>query len=140
MLHGRGELLFAFAVPGGWGDIAVATGALGIVLLVPDLPARRPWIMAWNVLGLADILFVVATATRLALFCYSAGSGRNRKGRSPDMPASIIVNIDVHEPVEPNAQQALAWWDSPEYRPVRAIRQRTARNSMILVEGVESQG
>jgi uncharacterized protein (DUF1330 family) len=36
----------------------------------------------------------------------------------------------------PSAERAFAWWDSPEYRPIRAIRERTARTSMILVEGV----
>ncbi len=67
VLYGRGELPYAFAVLGGWGDIVVAAGALAIVLLVPDLLARRGWILAWNLIGLADILFVVATAARLAL-------------------------------------------------------------------------
>lgn len=67
VLYGRGELPYAFAVLGGWGDIVVAAGALVIVLLVPDLVARRGWILTWNLIGLADILFVVATAARLAL-------------------------------------------------------------------------
>ena len=66
VLYGRGELPYAFAVPGGWGDIAVALGALVLVLLVPDLAAHRPWVLAWNVIGFGDILFVVATASRLA--------------------------------------------------------------------------
>jgi hypothetical protein len=65
VLHGRGELPYAFAVPGGWGDILVATGALILVLLVPDLLRRRPWLLAWNLFGLLDILYVVATAARL---------------------------------------------------------------------------
>ncbi len=67
ILYGRGELPYAFAVPGGWGDIVVATGALGLVLLVPDLASHRGWVTAWNVVGAVDILAVVATATRLAL-------------------------------------------------------------------------
>ncbi|MBW7905718.1 MAG: hypothetical protein LC135_00575 [Phycisphaerae bacterium] len=62
----RGELPYDFAVPGGIGDIIVAAGALG-VLLVRDETARRRAVLAWNVVGLADILFVVATAVRLAL-------------------------------------------------------------------------
>jgi hypothetical protein len=66
VLYSRGELPYAFAVPGGWGDIAVATGALLLVLLVPDLGARRSWVLAWNVLGLTDIVYVVLTASRLA--------------------------------------------------------------------------
>src|SRR5256885_15852628 len=32
VLYGRGELPFDFAVPGGWGDIAVATLALGLIV------------------------------------------------------------------------------------------------------------
>ena len=34
------------------------------------------------------------------------------------------------------AAQARAWIDSPEYAPVRRLRQASARSSMILVEGV----
>ena len=67
VLYGRGELPFAFAVPGGWGDIAIATGAVVLVLLVPDLAGHRAWLLAWNALGLADIIYVVATASRLAM-------------------------------------------------------------------------
>ncbi|MFI5209831.1 MAG: hypothetical protein ACHQ2E_05245 [Gemmatimonadales bacterium] len=67
VLYSRGELPYAFAVPGGWGDIAVATGAFILVLLVPDLGARRLWVLAWNLLGLLDIIYVVLTASRLAL-------------------------------------------------------------------------
>jgi len=64
VLASRGELPAAFAVPAGWGDIVIATGALGFVLFVPDLLAHRTALLAWNLLGLADILFVVASAAR----------------------------------------------------------------------------
>jgi hypothetical protein len=64
VLYGRGQLPYDFAVKGGWGDIAVAMGASAL-LIVPGLVARRGVVLAWNVLGLADILFVVATAARL---------------------------------------------------------------------------
>ncbi len=36
----------------------------------------------------------------------------------------------------PSAEQARAWWDSPEYAPAKALRQATAHTQMILVEGV----
>lgn len=36
----------------------------------------------------------------------------------------------------PDAARAKAWWDSPEYRSARILRQKTARARMILVEGV----
>jgi hypothetical protein len=67
-LHARGALPWAFAVPGGWGDIAVAVTALALVALVdPARPGGRRLYAAWNLLGLADILGVVATAARLAI-------------------------------------------------------------------------
>jgi hypothetical protein len=68
VLYGRGELPYAFAVPGGWGDILVAS--LALLLLIsgpPETVQRRRAYVAWNVLGLLDILFVVATAARLGL-------------------------------------------------------------------------
>jgi hypothetical protein len=67
-LHARGELPWAFAVPGGWGDIVVAASAVLLVLLVrPDSPGGRRAYRAWNLIGLVDILAVVLTAARLAL-------------------------------------------------------------------------
>ncbi len=65
-LYGQGQLPYAFAVPGGWGDITVAS--LAAILLVAGPPRhawRRSAYIVWNVLGLADILFVVATAAWL---------------------------------------------------------------------------
>jgi hypothetical protein len=67
-LYGHGRLPYAFAVPAGWGDIAVAS--LAAILLVAGSPRdalRRAAYIVWNVLGLVDILFVVATAGRLVL-------------------------------------------------------------------------
>ncbi len=66
LLHAKGELPWAFAVPGGWGDIAMATLAALLLLLASPITARgrAAWI-GWNILGLIDITFVVATAARL---------------------------------------------------------------------------
>lgn len=67
-LAGRGELPAAWALPAGWGDIAVALLALALVLFVPlETRPGRAALLVWNVLGLADILLVVAGATRIAL-------------------------------------------------------------------------
>jgi hypothetical protein len=64
-LYARGELPYDFAVPGGYGDIVVATLAL-LVAFVPMTAARRcRAIYIWNVIGLVDILLVVLTALRL---------------------------------------------------------------------------
>jgi hypothetical protein len=69
VLYRRGDLPFAFAVPGGWGDILA--GASAVALLLGAIPARtaarRLVVLAWNVFGLLDILFVVFTAARLYL-------------------------------------------------------------------------
>ncbi len=68
VLYGRGDLPYAFAVPGGWGDIAVAATAIVVCLLTrPATGTGRAAILAWNVFGLVDIVLVVATATRLGL-------------------------------------------------------------------------
>ena len=68
ILYHRNELPFAFAVLGGCGDIVVAAFATVLVILrclSRAMPSAIYWI--WNTLGLIDILFVVTTATRLAL-------------------------------------------------------------------------
>jgi len=57
----------AFAVPGGWGDIVVATLALALLIAGGKLEVRPRLVGVWNALGLLDIVFVVATASRLAL-------------------------------------------------------------------------
>lgn len=65
ILYQRGELPYAFAVPGGWGDIVVATLALGVCFVPMADATRTRAITIWNVIGLIDILMVVATAARL---------------------------------------------------------------------------
>ena len=68
LYYGSGALPWAFAVPGGWGDIAVGVTALLVCLVRdPEGESGRRLVLAWNVFGLLDILMVVATATRLAL-------------------------------------------------------------------------
>jgi len=66
-LYHRGGLPYTFAVPGGWGDIAVATLAV-LVAFAPLAPDRRQLVVfVWNAIGLVDIVLVVITAARLAL-------------------------------------------------------------------------
>lgn len=36
----------------------------------------------------------------------------------------------------PTAEQARAWWSSPEYAPAKALRNACAQTEMILVQGV----
>jgi hypothetical protein len=65
LLYQRDELPYAFAVPGGWGDILVATLALPVCFVPMDPDLRRRAITIWNVVGFVDILLVVVTAGRL---------------------------------------------------------------------------
>jgi len=68
-LHSLGRLPYAFAVPGGWGDILIAIAALLVVVFA--LPLRKMWqwrtVLAWNTIGLLDILLVIATGMRIGL-------------------------------------------------------------------------
>lgn len=36
----------------------------------------------------------------------------------------------------PSLDRFKAWWDSPEYRPLRAVRERTTRSSLVVTEGL----
>ena len=67
VLYRRGELPYAFAVPGGIGDILVASLALVVVLLPLSEAGRLRAITVWNVIGLIDILLVLVTAARIGL-------------------------------------------------------------------------
>ena len=66
LLAGRNGILpERFASPTGWGDLAVAT--LAVVVLLggpPDTPRRRGLWQAWNALGFLDLALVVANAAR----------------------------------------------------------------------------
>jgi hypothetical protein len=59
----RGQLPASFADMAGWGDVLVGTTAFGVLAY----PQRR-LILAWNVLGLLDILAVFVSAQRLIVF------------------------------------------------------------------------
>lgn len=64
-LYALGELPYGFAVPGGYGDIVVATLAL-LVVFIPMATARRHRALyIWNVIGFVDILLVVLSGARL---------------------------------------------------------------------------
>jgi hypothetical protein len=67
VLYARGELPYDFAVPGGWGDIITATAALALAFMPREAPLRGKAWLVWNIFGLADILYVVVSAARLAL-------------------------------------------------------------------------
>ena len=36
----------------------------------------------------------------------------------------------------PSMVELKAWWESPEYRPLRELRERTAKSNLIATEGL----
>lgn len=69
VFHARGVIPAAFAITAGWGDIAVAVTALIVATWALPMTTRARWwaVLAWNVFGLLDILFVLRTGIGLGL-------------------------------------------------------------------------
>jgi hypothetical protein len=68
VLSRRDTLPAEFAVPAGWGDIAVGVGALAVLsFCLPAVGHRRRALMLWNTLGLLDIVLVLANGVRLLM-------------------------------------------------------------------------
>lgn len=65
-LGARGRLPIEFAERAGWGDVAAAAGALAL-LAFRDGPGFRRALLAWNLLGMADLAVAVGTAAWLNL-------------------------------------------------------------------------
>ncbi len=36
----------------------------------------------------------------------------------------------------PSMAQLKTWWDSPEYKPLRVIRERTTKSNLFVTEGI----
>lgn len=58
ILGAQGLLASSFATRAGWGDIAAAVGAIGLVFA-----RSKPAVYVWNSFGLLDLLVAVGTAT-----------------------------------------------------------------------------
>ncbi len=68
-LAARGELDPVFAFRAGWGDVVAGLLAVVAAVAVPVVtPARRAIVLAWNVIGLSDIVMVFATAQSILFF------------------------------------------------------------------------
>jgi hypothetical protein len=77
-LVARGALPRQF-VQAGVGDVTVAVLALGLLAFVPPTrPGARRLYLAWNVLGLVDILLVLATGVRIGMRDPAAIAGFGR--------------------------------------------------------------
>ena len=111
-----GALPRAFAVPGGWGDIIVATLALSLLAAGGRLEPRRLLVGLWNTLGLIDILFVVATATRLVLADPDSLNALLR------LPLSLLPTFLVPLII---AGHVVVYWRLSRREPASARRART---------------
>ena len=47
------------------------------------------------------------------------------------LPAKRLAIVEF-----PSLAAAKAWWQSPEYQPVRAIRESTAKSTLVITEGL----
>ena len=95
-LHSRGQLPAKFALTAGWGDIIVAVGAV-VLLLVPTTRSSNRLVLAWNAIGLLDILLVVGTAAGLAFANRESMSALTRLPLSflPTMIVPLIISSHI---------------------------------------------
>lgn len=64
VLLALGQAPAHFALPAGWGDIAIGAAAPLVALaLVRDLPAARALAIGWNAVGLLDLVVAVGMGT-----------------------------------------------------------------------------
>ena len=98
ILWQRGVLPGVFAEPAGIGDIIVAS-LCALLLLFVGRPTtrwrRRAWI-AWNALGLLDILFVVTRAARLSMADPPSMTALLRMPLSPLLTFLVPLIIATH--------------------------------------------
>jgi hypothetical protein len=77
LLGARGELPASFAIPAGWGDLAVGLAALPVAIacIPPRSTGQRRIVLLWNALGAIDTLAVLANGFRLLLQAGGAAAG-----------------------------------------------------------------
>jgi hypothetical protein len=86
----QGRLPTAFSAPAGWGDVVVGIFAGWLVLGGGvTSPARHKLYHAWNLVGLIDLLLVIANAARLAMAAPDAMAGLL------DFPMSVVPTVLV---------------------------------------------
>ncbi|MDB6068163.1 MAG: hypothetical protein JWR26_4371 [Pedosphaera sp.] len=76
--HLQGQLPAAFAYPAGLGDALIALTAVPLLLAMSaKTPSVRKWFVAWNILGIIDLVLAVALGIlhSVSSFGILAGSG-----------------------------------------------------------------
>ena len=83
ILLGLGQVPAHFALPAGWGDIAIGAAAPLVALaLMRRIPGARALAIGWNVLGLLDLVVAVGMGTGLLATLLAPGPG----ARVPPVP------------------------------------------------------
>jgi hypothetical protein len=76
ILLGLGELPAHFALPAGWGDVVVGlTAPFVAVALARGAPGSRTAAVAWNLLGLLDLVIAVGMGSGLLVPLLAPGQG-----------------------------------------------------------------
>ncbi|HXG66600.1 MAG TPA: hypothetical protein VNO70_15980 [Blastocatellia bacterium] len=107
ILYEQGRLPYAFAVPGGWGDILVAAAALVVAFgFIPIRSLPRWWtVLSWNTVGLLDILMVVGTAIRLGL------ADMRQMAALTELPLSLLPTFIVPLVIATHALIFVRLWE-----------------------------
>jgi uncharacterized protein (DUF1330 family) len=61
---------------------------------------------------------------------YLARGGQTEVLEGPWSPKRLVI-LEF-----PSFERYRAWWTSPQYAPLRALRERTARSSLVVTEGL----
>ena len=90
VLEQRRVLPGSFAIHAGWGDLVVGIAAVFAFRAIPmTTRERRRFVVAWNTLGLADIVLVIASA-QILLFA-RPGSGIETLWTSPLALVPVVI-------------------------------------------------
>lgn len=91
ILNGRGVLPAEFAIPAGWGDIVVGAAVIPVLALCVPITSteQRNAVLAWNTIGLIDILFVLGNAMRTLL------AGGDIAGPFSSLPLALLPTFVV---------------------------------------------
>lgn len=83
-----------FALPAGWGDIAIGATALYVASKMAN-PAHRTTFIIWQFLGVADLLIAVSVGALGAVIRPEAFSGPVTMAPMAELPLSLIPTFGV---------------------------------------------
>jgi hypothetical protein len=93
VLSTYGILPKVFALPAGWGDIAIGATALPAAMWLAR-PERRAWFMVWQALGMADLVMAISLGA-LVRFLDPQGVAGIATGPMTVLPLILIPGFGV---------------------------------------------